>query len=615
MRGSNLSPRQIIEDSCSRTARAHPHPEYHEMIKLSAIFLFVVVTCAQALKGQTPTPLPLKYVGPPTVPAITAGDLMTRLYKYADDSLMGRGAASVYNLKATAYIEAEVRQLGLVPAGDSGGYFQDIGMMHPSMELTSTMSIDGTQLRPGVDFLANTYGSIRKITNAPVLLWDTFDSTTAPTFAQLAGKVVLLRTYPARTREQMEVWRRSPLADLYRAIEDGSSGAVGIIVSAGDSIPVSRMKEVTDPDGRNAGLPSPSKPMIIVVPSRFLTDIFGGHWTTVPSGTVGKPITLEAKIRQTRRGGRNVVAILRGSDPKLRNEYIALGAHNDHVGYGTASFGLHDSLRIVNPHVRPAGSERGRNLETSPVTDAEWTEINAAIAQLRRVYPERPDSIFNGADDDGSGTVSLLEIAEALAHRPVAPKRSILFVWHTGEEWGMLGSGYFMDHPSVPREAIVAQLNIDMVGHGASTDMTGQALAPAGQTGEPLHGGDRYLQVIGPRRLSPELGEIIEKVNSGARHRFSLDYRLDAPGHQQNLYCRSDHWSYAKWGIPVAFFTTGGHADYHQVTDEPQYIRYDHMAAVDSLILDVALSVANMDHRVAVNRARSAEFPAKVCKQ
>ena len=585
------------------------------MIKLHAsIVVALVVALAQPLLGQVSTSLPLKYAGPPTVPAITAGDLMTRLYKYADDSMMGRRAGTEYNLKATAYIEAEVRRLGLIPAGDNGGYYQDIGLMHPSMELSSTMSIDGVALRPGVDFLVNTSGSIRTITQAPVLVWYVFDSATAPTFAQLAGKVVALRQTPGLPPAELRAWRSSPLRQLYGAIVDGSSGAVGIIISAGDSIPLSRTNEVTDPNGAGAG-PVSRSPLTIVVTSKYLDSILGGPFATIPSGTVGKTISVNAKIRQNPRGGRNVVAILRGSDPTLRGEYVALGAHSDHIGFGRP-IGLHDSLRIVNAHIRPAGSEGGRDLQKMPITDTEWAAIDSGIADLRRVYPERRDSIYNGADDDGSGTVSLLEIAESFARGSVKPKRSLLFVWHTGEELGMLGSGYFMDHPSVPRDSIVAQLNIDMVGRGGATDVTGQTLAPAGTaTGEPLHGGARYLQVIGSRRLSTELGDLIEQVNKRPEHRFLLDYHLDANGHQQNIYCRSDHWSYAKWGIPIAFFTTGGHADYHQVTDEPQYIRYDHMAAVDSLISDVALATANLDHRVVVDHPRSGPRPATSCRQ
>ena len=586
------------------------------MIELRpAILAALIAAVARPMSAQTLTPLPLKYVGPPTVPALTPGDLMTRLYKFADDSMMGRPAGTVYNLNGTAYIEAEVRRLGLIPAGDNGGYYQDIGIMHPSMELTSEMSIDGVPLKPGVDFLVNTSGSIRNISQAPVLIWHVFDSATAPTFEELAGKVVVLRQIPALDPAALTAWRRSPLNETYRAILDGSSGAVGVLISAGDSIPFARMKEVTDTAQGNYDVPS-SSPLTIVVPRAILNTILGGPWTTVPSGTVGKAITVNAKVRWNPRPGRNVVAILRGSDPKLRGQYVAIGAHNDHIGFTRGPRGLHDSLRIVNKYMRPAGSERGRDLETNPITAEEWTQINAKIADLRRVYPERADSIWNGADDDGSGTVSLLEIAEALARGRVKPKRSILFVWHTAEEFGLWGSKYFMDHPSVPRDSIVAQLNIDMVGHGDSSDLTGQTMAPPGKaTGEPLHGGARYLQVIGSRRLSTEFGDLIETVNRQPQHRFVFDYRLDASGHQQNLYCRSDHWSYAKWGIPIVFFTTGGHADYHQPTDEPQYIRYDHMALINKLIFDITASVANLDHRPKLNEPKSATLPIMACKQ
>ena len=120
---------------------------------------------------------------------------------------------------------------------------------------------------------------------------------------------------------------------------------------------------------------------------------------------------------------------------------------------------------------------------------------------LHALHGARVDSINNGADDDGTGTVSVLEIAEAFATATARPKRSILFVWHAGEEKGLWGSMYFTDHPTVPRDSIVAQLNMDMVGRGAAADVTGES-----KTGELLHGGAGYLQLVGSRRLSTELG-------------------------------------------------------------------------------------------------------------
>jgi Zn-dependent M28 family amino/carboxypeptidase len=200
----------------------------------------------------------------------------------------------------------------------------------------------------------------------------------------------------------------------------------------------------------------------------------------------------------------------------------------------------------------------------------------------------RRDSVYNGADDDGSGTVAVLEIAEAIAAMPVKPKRSILFVWHTGEEAGLLGSKWFADHPTIPRDKIVAQLNIDMVGRGGAPDIAG--------------GGPRYLQLMGSRRISTELGDLIEQVNSTEKMPFSIDYSWDANGHPERIYCRSDHWNYARYNIPITFFTTGLHADYHQLTDEPQYIDYDHLMRVTQLVRDVAVRVANLDHRPLIDK-------------
>ena len=93
-------------------------------------------------------------------------------------------------------------------------------------------------------------------------------------------------------------------------------------------------------------------------------------------------------------------------------------------------------------------------------------------------------------------------------------------------------------------------------------------------------------------------------MNTEGKFKFNFDYNIDADGHPQNIYCRSDHWSYARWGIPVVFMTTGGHADYHQITDEPQYIDYAHMAEVSKLVFATALKIGNLDHRIVVDKAK-----------
>jgi Zn-dependent M28 family amino/carboxypeptidase len=288
---------------------------------------------------------------------------------------------------------------------------------------------------------------------------------------------------------------------------------------------------------------------------------------------------------------RNVIGVLRGSDPVLRNEYVVLSAHNDHVGVSRRAAD-HDSLRVTN--FAAAMVKRG-----TPAPQAQaWAR--STLDSLRALRAPRADSIFNGADDDGSGTVALLEIAEAMSQSPVKPKRSILFISHTAEEEGLFGSAWFTDHPTVPRDSLVAELDMDMIGRGSAADVA--------------NGGPAYLELIGTRRLSTELGDVAEKVDATELIPFKFNYAFDAPGDREQYYCRADHYSYARFGIPSINFSRGDHPDYHQVTDEPQYIDYDAMARVASYVRDLALALANLDHRVAVDHPKQKD-PHAACVQ
>jgi len=322
-------------------------------------------------------------------------------------------------------------------------------------------------------------------------------------------------------------------------------------------------------------------------------------------GDKGGSTTIDVKVEFSAQPTRNVVAIVDGSDPKLKNEYIVIGAHSDHIGVANA-VAEHDSIKAYNIVARVEGAD---SRSATPPTPEQWTRINMIKDSLRRVYPARLDSISNGADDDGSGSVSILEIAEAFAKGSAKPKRSLIFIWQMGEEKGLWGSEWFTNHPTVPRDSIIADLNLDMVGRGAATDVTGK-----NKDGQELFGAENYLQLVGSRRLSTELGDIVEQVNATEKMPFKFDYSMDANGHPQNIYCRSDHANYARYGIPVVFFTTGGHADYHQVTDEPQYIQYGHMARVDQLVYDIALKLGNLDHRVVVDKPKP-DSPFARCQQ
>jgi hypothetical protein len=294
---------------------------------------------------------------------------------------------------------------------------------------------------------------------------------------------------------------------------------------------------------------------------------------------------------------RNVVGIIRGSDPILRNEFVAIGAHNDHIGTRSTPV-AHDSMYVVNHLYRKSGAD------DPPVqlNGAQAREVNSRLAAIRRTTggrSARPDSIYNGADDDGSGSVGVLEIAQYFAARREKPRRSLLFVWHVGEEAGLYGSQYYTDHPTVSRDAIVAQLNIDMIGRGAGDDVAGMK-----KEGGLVMGNPDYVQVIGSRRLSTELGDLAVTVNRAQARPLRFDYTLDANGHPQNIYCRSDHYEYARYGIPIIFFTTGGHADYHQVTDETQYIDFSRLQRISQFVATLATRVANLDHRIVVDQPK-----------
>ena len=530
----------------------------------------------------------------PTVPAITPGDLMTRLYIFADDSMQGREAGTPGNVKGTDYIAAEIKRAGLVPAGDDGTYFQTIPLKTRTFDTTSTFTLAGAPLTAFTDYLPLGPRPLESQALSIVFGGEVGDSATRITAEQASGKLVVLRV---------------PGGALgLRALRNAPSvpGAAGVALVALDSLPpqvvafLRRPRTVLD-DGSAAQAPA------FVITAATAAKMFTTPLEQLTPGAAGTTAAVAVRfdVVPVADPARNVVGIVPGSDPKLKGEYIAVGAHNDHIGLSRVAVD-HDSIRISNHLVRPEGADDAGK----QATPEQQARVDSLLARFRSGHRggSRVDSIANGADDDGSGSVAALEIAERIASLKRKPKRSILFVWHTGEEKGLLGSRYFTDHPTVPRDSIVAQLNMDMVGRGAAGDETGHT-----RDGAPLHGGPRYLQLVGSRRLSTELGDLVERVNTAGRHGLVFDYSIDADGHPANIYCRSDHYEYARYGIPITFFTTGLHSDYHQVTDEPEYIDYEHMARVANLVEDVALQVADLDHRVLVDHPKP--DPHAPCRQ
>ena len=528
--------------------------------------------------------LPLKHAPARTQTSISTADLMTRVYQYADDSMMGRAAGTEYNLKATAYIESEVRRLKLVPAGDSGTYFQNVPLVTRGLDATASFSIDGTSLKPWDEFVPRDPGRpTRSFDGTQTIYAGVWPDSGMITAEQAAGKFVVLSGHTGPDVPQARQINRAGILSRYR-------GAAGIAVVALETFPPQliaffRQPQTTLRDATPAPTDTASIPVYLYVAAPSARLMFGAPLDSVKVGTVGKTVRGAVSYTDAPAPARNVIAILPGSDPKLKGQYVAIGAHNDHVGFDGSPVD-HDSIRAFNEAVR-------RLQNAAPdhqVPPAQMQQIRVNVDSLHRQRAARRDSIFNGADDDGSGTTAVLEIAEAFAGARVKPKRSIIFVWHTAEELGLFGARYFTDHPTVDRDSIVAQLNMDMVGRG--------------RAGEENNGGPGYLQLIGTRRLSTELGDLIETVNKQRRQPFTFDYQYDASGHPEQFYCRSDHYMYARYGIPIAFFSTGGHGDYHQVTDEPQYIDYEKLRNVSQFVYDIAAALANLDHRVVVDKPK-----------
>ncbi len=556
--------------------------------------LLLVAACSSfALSAQAQSaaaPLPRKYIGPPTVPEITAGDLMTRLYKFADDSMMGRTVGTIYNDMGTAYIESEVRRLGLQPAGDNGTYFQKVPLFARQLDSSSTVTVGEKTFKAGTDFTASADGFLRSFANAPVVFVGAWVDTTANIpVDSAAGKVLVFTPGGVPPGTSVMQFVNSRGYHNWRAMREVAAANVMVV------------GEMLTPQALRAAFASTGTvflqdtvPMTLNVTRAMAEAMLGAPYGSWPNRLVGKSITASVRFSEMPKPGRNVVAILPGTDPKLKGEYVAIGAHNDHIPLRQRPVD-HDSLKAYMQVIRPQGADT----EDHPPTPEEWARVKAILDSLRAIGAPRLDSINNGADDDGSGSMTVLEIAEAVAKLPTKPKRSILFVWHTGEEAGLWGASYFTAYPTVPRDSIVGQLNMDMVGRGAATDVTGEDIE-----GKLLRGGEGYVQLIGSRRLSTEMGDLLEAVNTEKKLGLRFDYAMDANGHQQNIYCRSDHYEYAKYGIPITFISTGGHADYHQVTDEPQYIEYPHMAQVGRFVYESAMRIANLDHRLVVDKPK-----------
>ena len=577
------------------------------MSSRSALVLIATVAACggSATPSSTPAPArdrvwpdegPATWAPRPTSADITANDLRTRLYQISDDSMQGRRIGELGNFKATTYIASEFKRLGLKPAGDSGGYFQNLPYGASKVDSTrARLIVAGAPAAAGTDWIPTAAVANNRIAGdanvretVAVFAGKWGDSTSSLDANAIRGNVaVFTYTPPAGGRGGAA---GGGGRGGFAAVRDPrASGAALILVASADSTP--RAIAASAFASRAGMRPEPiAGPAAAAISASLAAKIFGRPLNQLTPGATGGTMSANwtNEFTLAKYASRNVIAVLPGSNPKLAGEYVLVSGHNDHVGMLPRPVD-HDSLRAFNRIMRPQGA----NDRPGAPTAAQQHQIDSLIRYARSIRKPRLDSINNGADDDGSGTVVLLEIAEKFASEK--PARSIIFVSHQGEEAGLLGSRWFTDHPTIRLDSIVAAHNMDMVGKGRETDVK--------------FGGPNSVQTLGSRRLSREFGDIIDSIAAHGPNPMTIDHSWDVPANPLNRFCRSDQVNYVHHDVPVTYFSTGYSVDYHQPTDEARYIDFDHEARLGRFIHDVMFTIANRATKPAISGA-DPSYPA-----
>ncbi len=500
--------------------------------RLPVISLLVLCACAQPALRPAPVPAPA-----PAAPealaaaasAITARDFFARVSYLASDALKGRDTPSQGLEAAAAYIASEMYRFELEPAGDDGSYFQRwafpisrLSQAADAVQMTFQTARRTITLRHGIDFVVDR-GAPAEVTSGMVFIGSAaLIDTVVPGEVRDRVAVVIV---PGRYDRQ---WRM--LSSRVRRVAQ-NGGASAIVFVLDPEFSANEMTVLRDrfgaAGGRLGGLREVATYYVTYESARDLfrateLDLDGlsrrGTDFRSPVPLPGVTAVLAAPVDALQDSEpANVVGILRGSDPELRNSYVIVSAHYDHVGVGTP--------------------------------DATG------------------DSIYNGADDNASGTAALLEIAQAFSMLETAPLRSIVFLAVSGEEKGLLGSRYYSDNPTVPANRILANINIDMISRNAPDSIV----------------------VLGQEYSS--LGPLVQRVSAGLPD-LELTVAEDIWPEEQ-FFFRSDHFNFVRLEIPALFFFSGVHEDYHRPSDTFDLIDPDKGARVARLVLHTIAVVAN----------------------
>lgn len=498
---------------------------------LALVLMLTLLQSAQAQKKKTKLPDPGKYAA-----TITAEDLSRHLYIVAGKEMEGRETATEGQRKAAAYIENHFKSLGLKPA-NNGSYQQSFPVFKDVSE-SSELSVNGKAFEANADYLpfsfynTNATSYFSEVVFAGHGIVD--GSTDDYSGLNVAGKAVLLLDgAPSGFKPSAQGFRNS--ASIFGKISAARSKGAAAVIISGKGFP----RRAGGNGQQYTELFRPEQyPNTFTVSDNIAKTIAGGDscwnaWVNAGksgkvAGTVIKVNVKLAYAKKTEEGASsNVLAYLEGTDKS--DEWLVITSHYDHLG-------------------------------------------------------KRGDVIYYGADDDGSGTVGVLEIAEAFVKAKAegkGPRRNILFMTVSGEEKGLWGSEYYSEHPTVPLDKVTADLNIDMIGRTDTERTTGDTL--------------NYVYVVGDDKLSSDLKPISEGVN--ARYtKLMLDYKFNDPKDPNRIYYRSDHFNFANKGVPIIFYYDGMlKADYHKPTDTPDKINYPLLSKRAQLVFHTAWEMANRD--------------------
>ena len=596
---------------------------------------------------QAQAPAPVKGV---KFAQVSPGDLKEWLTYLSSDQLTGRQIYTEGYGLAAGYIQENLRKWGVKPLGENGTYLQTVKNRGYKVTRNSTVTVEvGGQSKTFKQGEHVTFpmasGGKQTVTYSGIQFIGT--STSPVAGLDLKGKLAVWMN-PAPSAGAGRGGRAPQNAGIAGAINAGAKGVVGFAAApapptAAEEALVKAQEALAQATtavnqaqaaarsgaggfgggfaggrgGRGGAATVPSdittvQNVNLPVTPNFTADEafyefllsasptkFADLKAKADKGEASAPFAVNAKVTVnvdntfevvSQQLAHNVVGLIEGTDPKLKDTYVMYGAHLDHIGYsqtGTGRAGDVSGCRTRSAVALEAVTKSGKTpVKGAPAARVGGAGAAAAGGRGAGAPPadatrfDTGDYISNGADDDGSGSATLLGVAKAYAMGP-KPKRSIVLMWHVGEEAGLLGSRYNADFPVVPLDKVQAVLNMDMVGRDDCNDLEGDY--------------SNSVFLVGDDRISTDLHNIIVETNQTLVKPLTLDYEMNDPADPEGVYTRSDHYSYAAKGIPVAFFTTGLHPDYHRVSDSVEKILFPKMARIGQLMYETGFSIASTD--------------------